>query len=181
MFRNMTLRSLLTVTLLSAACSQAAFAQTQEEKDEAAGKEAHTKLKEVLDKTNDLFYKEATGKDGSSFYQLIWESEGATSKIFIELRQLGHYAGEPVFSVMVYSMVASVDGSLPPTVIKAVATKNDRTMMGYFSMSESFDSVYMNCRVPSNTLKPGQLWMILAYMHQYRTEFRKEIEGLLSR
>lgn len=181
MFHCTMLRSFLVVTLLTIACGQAAFAQTDEEKNEAALKEAHTKLKEVLDKTNDLFYKEATGDDGNPFYQLIWESDGETSKIYVELRQLGHYAGKPVFSVMVYTMVASVEGSLPPTVIKAVATKNDRTMLGYFSMPESFDSVYMNCRVPSDTLAPGQLWMMMAYMHEYRTDFKKEIEGLISR
>lgn len=177
--RNVIAASLLAVVahLMSAS---AAMAQDADAADQAAQEAAFQKLGEALKGVNGLFFKEVTTDSGYKFYQVIWESQAETSKITIELRKLGQYQGQPVYGVLMYSAVAQTEGSLPPAVIKAVATRNERTGLGYFSMPEAFNMVYVNCTAPSDTLTSGQLWMMMAYMHDNRIGFKEEISKLLS-
>jgi hypothetical protein len=165
--------------LSASSVCQPVFSQDSDE-DKAALEAAHAKLKTTLNEIDGLFFKEVTTDTGYKFYQVIWESNAETSKVSFELRKLGQYGGKPVFGVLAYTTVAQSDGSMPPAVIKAVATKNVRTGIGYFSMADGFDVVYMNFTAPSDTLTAGQIWMTLAYMHDNRVEFKKEIDTLLS-
>lgn len=180
------IRTLLALTLLVIVSADgSAFAQEEKEKDQAAAEareKATAQLKANLEKMSDnVFLRERTLDNGNKIFQLIWEMDGETSKITFELRELGHFRGDLVYGILAYSVVASVnEGSMPPAVIKAVATKNERTGLGYFSMPEKFDTVFINMTAPSDTLTPGQLWMICAYMHQNRLGFHKEIESLLN-
>ena len=179
------IRTLLALTLLViVSADRSAFAK-EDDKEQAAAKareKATAQLKANLEKMSDnVFLRERTLDNGNKIFQLIWEMEGETSKITFELRELGHFRGELVYGILAYSVVASVkEGSMPPAVIKAVATKNERTGLGYFSMPEKFDTVFINMTAPSDTLTPAQLWMICAYMHQNRVGFKKEIESLLN-
>ncbi|KAA0131505.1 hypothetical protein FYZ48_25510 [Gimesia chilikensis] len=177
------IRSLLAFSLMFVVMANgAAFAQEKDKAAEEAREKALAKLKTNLEKMSDnVFLREQTLDNGKKFYQLLWEMDGETSKITFELRELGHFHGELVFGILAYTVVAGVEeGSLPPAVIKAVATKNERTGLGYFSMPEKFDMVFMNMTTPSDTLTPAQLWMICGYMHQNRIGFKKEIENLLN-
>lgn len=174
--RQMTVFALAAVLLLTGSLS--VTAQDQAEADALV--QAHARLKESLDRVDDLFYKEMKTDAGLTFYNLIWDKDGETSKITFELRQLGHYGGEPIFGVLAYTTVAQAEGALPPAVIKAVATKNETTGLGYFSMTDSFNTVYMNFSAPSDTLTPGQIWMTCAYVHNNRIKMKKEIDSLLS-
>lgn len=180
--RNLFAAALLAVTA-SLFSSATVNAQDADKPDEAEREAAFQKLGETLKGIDNLFYKEVTPESGHKFYQVIWESEGETSRITIELRELGHYMGKKVFKILAYATVAQSEGSMPPAVIKAVATRNERvglTGLGHFSMPEEFNVVYVNCVVPSDTLTPGQMWMIMAYMHSNRIGFKEEIGKLMS-
>ncbi|TWT57510.1 hypothetical protein KOR42_08710 [Thalassoglobus neptunius] len=176
MLTTRTLATLALATLLSLSMGQ--FSNAQD--DDAALLKAHEQLKAVLDQVDELFYKEMTTDSGVTFYNLIWEMDGETSKITFELRQLGHYSGKPVFGLLAYTTVAQTEGSMPPAVIKAVATKNETTGLGFFSMTSGFDTLYMNFTTPSDALTPAQVWMTCAYMHNNRIKMRKEVETLMS-
>ncbi|GAB5440813.1 MAG: hypothetical protein Fues2KO_11620 [Fuerstiella sp.] len=177
--RNLFAAALLAVTA-SLFSSATVTAQDADNPDEAEREAAFQKLGETLKGIDNLFYKEVTTDSGYKFYQVMWESEGESSRITIELRELGHYQGKKVFKILAYATVAQSEGSMPPAVIKAVATRNERTGLGHFSMPEEFNVVYINCVVPSDTLTPGQLWMIMAYIHDNRIGFKEEIGKLMS-
>ncbi len=162
--------------------SQTTLVSAQDDSsDQVALENAIVALKEKLAGiSDDIFLREQELESGMKIFQVIWEMDGETSKITLELRPLGQYDHKPVFGLFAYTTVAEVDnGSMPPAVIKAVATKNEKTVLGYFSMPESFDTVYMNTNTPSDTLTSGQLWMICAWLHKNRVEFKNEIDSIL--
>jgi hypothetical protein len=152
----------------------------QDEDEAASWAAAHEKFVEQLDKIEGAFYKTSKSDSGNTFYTLMWEMEGETSKITIELRPVGHYANKSVFGIIVYATVIQSDSALPPAVIKAVATKSENTKLGHFSMTESFNTVYVNASLLSDNLTAGQIWMACAYVHQNRIGMKKEIDDLMA-
>lgn len=157
-----------------------AFASEENTENDAMEKALATLKEQLTGISEDLFLREQKLENGMIIYQLMWEMGGETSKITLELRPLGQYDHKPVFGLFAYTLVEGVDsGSLPPAVIKAVATRNETTMLGYFSMPKTFDSVYMNMTTPSDNLTSAQLWMICAWLHKSRVEFKTEIESIL--
>ena len=162
------------------ACISFQTVSADDEKEANPLDEAHAKLKATLDEVNDLFFKEAKSKSGVPFYVVMWEQGGEVSKIHLELRNLGQYNGEPVYGLSSYSVVVQADGVLPPAVIKAAITKNDASGIGAFSMTEEFNTVYFSSIVPSEALTPAQTWMVCAYVHKNRIEFREAMNELLS-
>jgi len=142
--------------------------------------EAHAKLKATLDDVKNMFYKESKTKSGITYYVVMWEQDGEVSKIHLEISNLGHYEGDPIYGLSTYAVVAQADEVLPPAVIKAAITKNDACGIGKFSMTEDFDSVFFSSIVPSDNLTPAQIWMVCAYTHKNRLEFRAEMKELMS-
>jgi len=151
----------------------------QEEEDPGL-ENAHTQFKSMLDQVDKLFYKEMKTDSGVRYYAVMWEADGELSKIQFEVRNLGKYGGEPIYGILAYSMVAQIDGSLPPAVIKSVATKNETTGMGAFSMTEDFSTVYINYSGPCDTITPGQVWLVCAFLHKNRMGMKAHIQELMS-
>jgi len=179
------MKTLMTSTLLAlfAVISNVStvVAQPTEAEVEAAYEKAYEQLKDNINgMTQDVFLREKKLDSGRSIIELLWEMNGEATKFTIELRDLGYYSSKPLFGIFAYSVVAeSSKGTMPPAVIKAVTTANESTGLGYFSMPKSFDVVYVNTTMPSDTLNPGQLWITLAYMHQNRLAFKEEVESLM--
>jgi len=168
-------RILFLATLLFCVSTATAFAQ-DDDAIEAGLAKANEKFKSILEEVDGLFFKQAKTDSGLVYFVLMWEGEGETSKIQIELRHLGQYNGELIFGVLAYTLVAQSEGSMPPAVIKAVATMNETTGIGSVSMSEAFDTVYVNFSAPSDTMTPGQLWITCAVMHKNRIRMKNLIQ-----
>jgi len=155
-------------------------AQSESPDAQSALRNAESKLVEVLDNTDNLFYKTTKNGDAPTRYSVRWEEDGAVSNIVLLLRPLGTYKKEPLFGLLAYIVVAESDNPFPPAVIKMVTVKSDTCVMGAYSMTESFNTVYLATTIPSDTLTPGQLWMTCSYLHMHNGEARKEIEKIMA-
>ncbi len=153
----------------------ASFAQ-----DDPGRKEADEHMQAELNKIDNLFFKTTETPAGDKMWVIMWEDSGETSKIAIELRNLGKYDNKPLFGLLAYSSVVETERPVPPAVIKAIATKNERTGLGHYSSDDAFQTIYINSTAPADNLTAGQLWIIFAYIHQNRLEFKTEIEQLMA-
>ncbi|MEM9660660.1 MAG: hypothetical protein AAF961_20020, partial [Planctomycetota bacterium] len=87
--------SLLTVAVVGYTwMTNANEATAQSEDKDEAFKAAHAKLRELLDNTDDLFYKAQKNDQGVPFYTLVWEADGASSRFIVSLKELGFYQGK---------------------------------------------------------------------------------------
>jgi len=172
----------LTAVVVLVSIGNISFAQEEDAKLEAAKEKALAQLKEnLLGMSDNVFLREQVLDNGVKFLQLIWQENGESTKLTFELKILGNSGGEPVFSILAYTTVAfQENGAMPPAIIKKVSTVNNQLLLGYFSMTDTFDTVYLNCTAPSDTLTSSQLWMICAYMQQNRIALKKEIDPILS-
>lgn len=152
----------------------------QDADEQKAVDAAHSRLVAVLDKTDDMFYKTVKNENGTTSYTIVWEQDGEISKIVLVLRKLGTYNNEPVFGLLAFSVVAETEKSFPPAVIKLVTVETDKCGVGAFTMPESFDTVYVESTMPSDTLEPSQIWITCAYMHENRVAMKKKIEQILA-
>lgn len=152
----------------------------QDADQQKAFDDANSRFVATLDQTDDLFYKAVKNDNGSTAYTVMWEQDGEISKIVLLLQELGHYAGDKVFGLLAFSIVAESEKSFPPAVIKLVTVESDKCALGMFTMPESFDKVYVAATMPSDSLTPGQVWITCAYIHKNRIELKKEIEQILA-
>lgn len=148
--------------------------------DDSGRKQADEHLQSELDKIDNLFLKTSETSAGNKMWIIMWEDSGETTKIAIELRDLGKYDHKPIYGLLAYASVVETESPVPPAVIKAIATKNERTGLGHFSSDEAFQTIYINSTAPCDTLTAGQLWIIFAYIHQNRIEFKGEISQLMA-
>lgn len=164
--------------LTAFACATHTFAQ---ERDEAASLEkAHEQFRSLLDTTDNVFYKTNKGQDGSQFYTVVWEFDGKSVKFIATLRRLGFYGGEDIYGISLWTYVIDGDTAVPPAVIKAIATTNDRMTLGNISCSEDFTKVYANLTASLEGLTPGSFWLYAGYMHSNAEGMKATIEEALA-
>ena len=153
-------------------------AATQTEADALAAVE--TKLEELL-KEADLFYKVGKTETGSKIITIMYESQGATSKITCAVRPIGTYGGKTVYSVSAWTLVSQAESALPPNVIKLVATDNDSLLLGSYSMSQNFQMVYSNGSIPFDEATSARgVLMCLFYTHDNSVSLKKKIDAILA-
>ena len=157
------------------------IACAQPEEDAAvAKKRANDELRDLLDNTNNLFYKASKDDNGNPFYTIVWEDGGESTRIIMSVKELGHYNNKYVHSIMAWTYVIESDSPLPPAAIKAVATESDSLLVGNFSCSSDFTKVYANMTGVLTDAKPGAIWMYCAYLHSNRLDLREKIEQSMS-
>lgn len=163
------------VILLSAGFTSPVFAQEQEAKETAALAKAHTEFVELLKNTDNVFYKEGDD-EGRKFYLVMFELNGASTKMVISLKVLGTYSDKVIVGMSAWALVSETEEAVPPAVIKAVATMNDRLTLGSLSCSEDFKRVYANLNAATEGLTPGALWMYFAYVQSNAKEAKSIVE-----
>lgn len=175
-------KSLAVIAFLSSLLLTCASGLAQSESSDAqsALRNAESKLVAVLDNTDNLFYKTTKNGDAPTRYSVRWEEDGAVSNIVLLLRPLGTYKKEPLFGLLAYIVVAESENPFPPSVIKMVTVKSDTCVLGAYSMTENFNTIYISTTIPSDTLTPGQLWMTCSYLHMHNGEAKKEIEKIVA-
>lgn len=163
MFCKMTRSTFIALALVfGLSQSGGAYAQDTNEEDSLA--QAHEQLKSVLDSTDNVFYKSGKQENGTQFYTVIWEFDKKSVKFIATLNKLGFYNGKDIYSISFWTYVVDGETSVPPAVIKAVATANDRLTLGNISCSQDFTKVYANITASLEGLTPGSMWLYAAYM-----------------
>ncbi len=155
-------------------------APSEEDADAAALKAAHAQLVNLLDQTDDLFYKAETDENGNSFYTVMWAAEGQTSRIVLGIKRLGQYAGKPIHGISAWAFVAGSDEPMPPAVIQAVAVASDSLAIGSYSCSSDLTKVYANMSGVLEGNTPGGIWMYCAYLHENRIALKEQVDQTLA-
>lgn len=155
------------VALLVLPVAIAAFSPAYGQDDaDAALEEAHKAFVEVLENTNNIFYKVQTNEAGATFYSILWDLDGETTRFIFNIKLHGTYGGRPIFGISAWTIVGQSEEAVPPAVIKAIATVNDRLLLGNISCSEDFTTVYANLTATADELTPGALWLYCAYLQE---------------
>jgi len=155
------------------------FAQPEQSVEDAF-KEANAELVKLLDATDNLFYKTKKNDQGGTFYTIVWESEGESSKIILGLKKLGHYNNKYVFAISAWTYVARSDDPMPPAVIKAIALESDSLLVGSYSCSKDFKQVYANMSGVLENASTGSIWMYCAYLHTNRLGLKEKVDQALA-
>ncbi|MDC0934774.1 hypothetical protein OAS39_00710 [Pirellulales bacterium] len=74
--KSTTRRGAIVLALVAISAVSARQAVAQPEGAEAALKAAHAELVQALNGVDDLFYKQKTAENGTTFYTIMWESGG---------------------------------------------------------------------------------------------------------
>ncbi|MEM8864343.1 MAG: hypothetical protein AAGF31_02220 [Planctomycetota bacterium] len=173
-------RRMLPLLLLAIVMNYAAPAMAQSEDEDEARANAHAKLVDLLDNTDDLFYKARKDNNGQPFYTLIWEADGETTRMILGLKQLGYYNGKYVYAISAWTYVAQSESRLPPAAIKAVAQANDSLMIGSYSCSSDFSKIYANMTGILDGATPGSVWMYCAYLHSNKMKLREAVQQAMA-
>lgn len=166
----------LATLVLGLGVLSAVFAQEEEANgDQAAFASAHNNFVELLNNTDNVLFKEEE-REGTKFYTVVWEHGGEMLRINIDLKELGTYNGKRIFGFSAWTLVSQSEEPVPPAVIKAVATTNDRLTIGSVSCSDDFKYVFANVTGSVEGLTPGGLWLYFAYMNENAKHMRSIVE-----
>ena len=150
------------------------------ETEAAALAAIETKLEELF-KEMDLFYKVGKTETGGKTFTVMYEYDGATSRITCAVRSLGVYGGKTIYSMSAWTVVSAAESAMPPNVIKLVATDNDSLLLGNYSMSQNFQTVYSNGTIPfDDASSAGSVFMCFAYTHVNNASLKKKIDAILA-
>lgn len=142
-------------------------------------KQAETQMQQLLDEA-EYFYKSLTD-NGRKYFVVLLETENGKSQIYIDIDEVGTSEGKTVYGFIAYAQVAQApEGqSLPPGVIKLVASENNKASLGYFSMSKDYRYVYSMATGVLDGLSKRSLKMTLLYLHENRIDFSKTMEPVM--
>lgn len=175
---RLSLRTLcsLVALILGLGALSAGFAQEEEANgDQADFVNAHDNFAQLLKNTDNVLFKEGE-REGIKFYTVVWEHGGEMLRINIDLKELGTYNGKQIFGFSAWTLVSQSEEPVPPAVIKAVATTNDRLTIGSVSCSDDFKYVFANVTGSVEGLTPGGLWLYFAYMNENAKHMRSIAE-----
>lgn len=152
-----------------------------ETKPEDGLTQAMAQIQKMLDEA-EYFYKTPTDDNGVKYFVVLIETAEGKTQIYIDVEQVGIIDGRKIYGYIAYAPVgkAAAEGeTLPPGVIKLVATENNRTSLGYFSMSKDNRQVYSMASGVIDGLTATALDMTLYYLHENKLDFAKSMEPIL--
>lgn len=177
MFHRMILSFVPLVALVAAMAGTPVVAA---EGDAAALQEAEAHLEKILDETQ-YFYKVKTLTNGQKLFSVLYQNDAGSTQIDIIVSRMGTSFGSPIFGYSGFATVASAaEGeSLPPGVIKLVASMNDGLSIGYYSTSKDFRRAYSNITGVVGGLTKPELSFSLFMAHANRLDLLKEVEPIM--
>lgn len=137
---------------------------------------------ETLLKELEVFYKVSKDSAGNPLYTVLWEDDGGSTKLTVNVKKTGTYRHKPLFVVYAYAVSASLpDGQeLPPEVIRTIGVASDDLVMGGYSVSAKGNMAYSNTSAFLNEMSAGEMWMTLAQAHQNNLDLKAKIDPMLS-
>ncbi|MBL9092652.1 MAG: hypothetical protein JNL96_15640 [Planctomycetaceae bacterium] len=163
----------------TASATPAAAQATPKTEDGLA--QAMAQVQKVLDDA-EYFYKTPTDDNGVKYFVVLFETAEGKTQIYIDVSEIGTIGGQKVYGYVAYAPVgkAAAEGeNLPPGVIKLVANENNRTSLGYFSVSKDNRQVYSSASGVIDGLTKTALKMTLYYLHENNLDFVKSMEPIL--